>query len=197
MAKLIEIFPKCLYIQDNVCVNYLPSFKEKIYELKNKTIRSPLLNVNTSHSKIQNLDKETPFDILSEEILKHVSSFMKQYGYVPGRENDAYIRNFWFNISNKDDFLFPHIHYGSFLSGAFYVETQQDNVILFHDEAKNYYEDPGIETKFSETIKPFICKPGRLILFTSNLTHSTPPQKSDGEKIVISFNVSLENSKNA
>ena len=190
MATLIELFPKSVYVQDNVCVDYLEDLESAVYDLKNKTIRSPLLNVDTSHSRIKDLQTKKPFDILSKEILTHVRSYMKEYGY--RKTKNAYIENFWFNVSGESDYLFPHIHYGSFLSGAFYIKTQPDNMILFHDENKNYYEDPEVLTKFSETIHPLQCKNGRLIIFSSDFHHSTPPQQSKGDKIVISFNVSLE-----
>ena len=39
------------------------------------------------------------------------------------------------------------------------------------------------------------CVPGRLIIFFSNFMHSTPVQKNEGQKIVLSFNSIFENKK--
>tara|TARA_B100000902_G_scaffold67021_1_gene73325 strand:+ start:3494 stop:4081 length:588 start_codon:yes stop_codon:yes gene_type:complete len=190
MTKLIELFPKCLYVQDNVCTDQLNDLETAVYDLKNNTVRSPLLNVDTSHSRIKDLQTKKPFDILSKEIITHARSYMREYGY--RNTKNAFIENLWFNISGKSDYLFPHAHHGSFLSGVFYIKTQPDNAILFYNENKNYYEFPETVTKFSETIKGIPCKKGRLIIFSSDFHHSTPPQKSEGDKVAISFNISLE-----
>lgn len=140
-----------------------------------------------------NLHKIKPFNLLTAEIIKSVREFMFEYGYHHSRIPDAFIQTMWFNISGKGDFLFPHAHAGSFLSGAYYIKTTKENHILFHDEQKNFYEYPERMNELSTMIHPVKCEPGRLLLFPSNLEHSTPIQYDDGEKIVISFNVVLEN----
>ena len=120
---------------------------------------------------------------------------MFNYGYSQKRINDSFIQSMWFNVSNRGDFLFPHMHYGSLISGAYYIKTTKENVILFHDDHKNFYEDPEHMNEFSENVRAFECKTGRLIMFPSDMMHSTPPQTLVGEKIVISFNVVLENKR--
>lgn len=194
-SNLIPLFPKCIYLKDNVCVDHLSDFENSARNLKNQTRKNPLLNVNSSHTINSSIHKKFPFDILEKEIMKHARVFMLDYGYTSNRISDAFIQSMWFNISGKGDFLFPHIHYGSLISGAYYIKTTKENVILFHDDHKNFYEDPQNMNMFSETVKPFECKEGRLIMFSSDMMHSTPPQTLEGEKIVVSFNIVLENKR--
>ena len=170
MSRLIELFPKCIYIKDNVCSDYLNKFEDKINELRENTIRSPILNVDSSHQNVDNLHQLETFNILNDQILMSVKEYMIEYGYFPGRVGSAFIENMWFNTSKKGDFLFPHVHYGSFLSGAFYVKTQKENVILFHDEEKHFYEDPVRPTRYNQTIQAFPCVASRLIIFSSDFS---------------------------
>lgn len=194
-SNIVRIFPKCYYLKDNVCASQLCDFETFIKNLKHKTSRSPNFNVNSSHSFESNLHKIELFNPLTDEIMRSVKDYMISYGYNPSRISEAFIQTMWFNISGKGDYLFPHSHPGSFLSGAFYIKTTSENHLFFHDENKNYYEDPVNINDLSTTINPVQCKPGRLIIFSSDLQHSTPVQMQDGEKIIISFNVVLENKK--
>ena len=191
MKNLIECFPKTLWVVDNVCAKYRDEFEEKIYSLKDKTEKWDTLNVNTSHSKLSNLNEIEPFDILSNQILYHAKEYMLVYGYSPDRVSKAYFKEMWFNISSKGDFLFPHDHKGSLLSGAYYIKSNPENFLYFHDDNKNHYEDVCCNNPLNETVNPIDCDQSSLILFHSNFIHSTPPQKNDGDKIVVSFNISL------
>jgi uncharacterized protein (TIGR02466 family) len=192
-GNIVPIFPKSYYVRDNVCSDLIFHFQNKIKKLSNKTARSGNFNVDSSYNFQHKLFNINPFDILSDEIMVSVREYMSAYGYSHERIPQAYIQTMWFNISNKGDFLFPHIHPGSFISGAYYIKTSQENNILFHDENKNIYEDPEKINEFNTTINSVPCIPGRLLLFSSDLQHSTLMQINEGEKIVVSFNIILEN----
>jgi len=194
-GKILPIFPKCYYIKDNVCSEILSELEKSVHNLKSRTRRAANFNVNSSHGGADNLHKMQPFNLLADEIIKSTKEFMIEYGYQRSRIPQAFIQTMWFNISDKGDFLFPHLHPGSFLSGAYYIKTTQENHILFHDEQKNFYENPEKMNELSTMIHPVKCEPGRLLIFHSNLEHSTPIQYNPGEKIVVSFNIVLENKK--
>lgn len=193
MSKIYKIFPKVVYQADNVCLDYLDNFKEEILKLQTNTERSSTLNVDSCHKTIATIHRIKPFNILTETILPFIKDFMQSYGYSDKRINDLRIAQMWFNISGKGDFLYPHIHGGSFISGAFYVETVPDNNIIFYDGTKNIYEEPSTATEYSNQFFTINCVPGRLLLFHSDLHHATELQKSDGRKIVISFNTVFNN----
>jgi uncharacterized protein (TIGR02466 family) len=193
MTQIHKIFPKVVYQVDDICLNHLDDFKEQILKLQTNTKRSPTLNVDSSHTTLQTIHRINPFNVLSNTVLYYAKKFMFSYGYADDRLNDVCVSQMWFNISTKGDFLFPHIHQGAFISGAYYVETAPDNHIVFYDGTKNIYEEPAILTEYSQQFFSVDCVPGRLILFHGDLHHGTPAQESEGRKIVISFNAVLKN----
>jgi uncharacterized protein (TIGR02466 family) len=193
--NIVKIFPKCYYTKDNVCNEMLEKFEQFVKFNIKKIPRSLNFSVDTSHSYNSELHRFKTFIPLAEEIMESAKDFMISYGHDPMRSSHAFIQTMWFNTSNKNDFLFPHNHPGSFISGAYYVKTTPENHIIFHDNEKNFYEDVLNNTELGTTTHPVKCEPGRLLLFPSTLQHSTPIQKQEGEKIVISFNIVLENKK--
>lgn len=190
-SNIITLFPKSIYVEDNVCMKMLSDFEKNIKLLKNETKRISVLNVDSSHQVNRKIHENAPFCFLAEEIIKHCKEYMKIYGYSEKTYREISLVDMWFNISGKGDFNFPHTHPGSFLSGAYYVKTAPENVLVFSEENKNVYEEPARLNELSAPFFPLPCIPGRLVIFHGNMTHGTPPQPSEGEKIVISFNTVL------
>lgn len=110
-------------------------------------------------------------------------------GYSDSTISKLSIKNMWANISYKGDYLYPHIHGESLLSGAFYVYCNKYDEIYFYDDISHSYLRPtDYITNYSQQMCEYPCTPGNLYLFKSNFMHGTPSQKSD-KKIVISFNI--------
>lgn len=190
--NIITFFPKAVYLEDNVCIDTLSEIESSIRNISDNTARNSVLNVDSSHRTIRTIHERPEFYSFTKEIKRRVKKFMICYGYDPEMTRDLEIRNMWFNISGKGDFLFPHTHPGSLISGAFYVKTTIENHILFYEHHKNSYIEPTKITPLSESVKNIACVPGRLLLFHSDMEHGTPIQREDGEKIVISFNTYLK-----
>ena len=191
--NIVTFFPKAVYCEDNVYKDGLSNLEDSIRALADNTRRNSVLNVDSSHRTIKTIHKKPEFIHFAKEIKKRITKFLVIYGYEPAMTRDIEISNMWFNISSQGDFLFPHTHPGSLLSGAFYVKSTTENKILFYEHYKNTYIEPLKITDLSATTKDFDCVPGRLLLFHSELEHGTPLQKDPGEKIVISFNTRLIN----
>ena len=137
-AQIHEVFPKVICRHDNIGLNLIPDILEMLDEIKGQTSGNGALNVNSSHTTIETLHKLPVFKDLSEEILRIARGFMVEYGYGNRRASDLYMGGMWFNHSNKGNFLFPHIHSGSFLSCAYYLKANPEkHSIIFHDYTKN------------------------------------------------------------
>jgi uncharacterized protein (TIGR02466 family) len=193
--NIIQIFPKSFMMKDNILTEELQKYEEFCLSNRDKTFKSNTLHVNSSYDYLPKLHQIELFKPLSNYILKTAKEYAREIGYSRERTEDCFIQSMWFNISGKGDFLFPHIHNGCLLSGVFYIKTQNENVILFHDENKNMYANPDKPTEYSKFIIPVKCIPGRLLMFPSDLNHSTPKQESEGDKIIISYNICLEERK--
>lgn len=194
---IIQIFPKSFLLKDNILKEKLSEYENYIYDNRNNTLKSSTLHVNSSYDYDCSLHKNELFKDLSSFVLSTAKIYAKELGYSLKKSEDCFIQSMWFNISDKGDFLFPHIHNGCFLSGVFYIKTQKENVLLLHDQVKNLYSNPDRSTEYSQFIVPVKCIPGRFLMFPSDQLHSTPKQECDGEKIIISYNICLEERKDA
>jgi uncharacterized protein (TIGR02466 family) len=181
-------FPKLIYLVDGICTDEIPAYEKEIKKNKIETKRTQVLNVDSTHTKFRNLHKIKTFKNLSHQIETNAKTFLSYMGYSEDYTRKCHITDMWYNISNKEDYLFPHTHPGSILAGVFYVKTVDDNKIIFYD-GNNNYEPPENITNLSMTTCEYQCIPGRLLLFRSDLSHATPKQDVDGEKIAISFNI--------
>lgn len=194
--KLNKIFPKIVAEFDNVCGENVPNMIAEVEELSDYgTVRNGSLNVDSSHRSIQSIHRLPAFKDLSKKILRNSKEFLRTYGYDDFLGDSLYITNMWFNVSGKDDFLFPHIHPGSIISGAYYLESDESHFITFYDMDKNVLEQPTQPNDINLDVHVLPCTVDKMYLFFSDFRHGVTQQQSDARKIVISFNLAFENTK--
>tara|TARA_Y100000004_G_C8852770_1_gene385482 strand:- start:205 stop:810 length:606 start_codon:yes stop_codon:yes gene_type:complete len=189
----IKIFsPKSIYYNENFDKDNLKLYKDYLKNIANKKelFRSDLININTSHNTNYILNKDEFFKPLLNKILNESKLYLNKMGYDDNFCNKIYIESSWFNIGKKNDNLVKHIHPGSLLSGAYYIECDNinDKIFFFGDDdmtlpPKNFNE---LSSKFMS----YSCLPGSLLLFKSNINHCTNKQNSN-EKITVSFNINI------
>ena len=73
---------------------------------------------------------------------------------------------------------------------AFYIKTNKDDHITFYKE-DDMSTPTSEDTELSIDNYSYPCETGELVIFKSNLNHSTNIQQGE-EKIVISFNCYLK-----
>ena len=186
-----KILPKVVYETTDVCVEHLDSFEKEIKLLEDRSNTTPHFQVKSSHNVIQTLHRIPPFKILTSEITFHIKKFLIEYGYSERLANATKVDMMWFNIGGKGNYLFPHTHPGSFISGVFYIKTMPENVIHFYDPNKSPFAEAENINECSSTTFTLRCQKGSLYMFHSDLHHATPYQEEEGEKIIISFNAGL------
>jgi hypothetical protein len=80
-------------------------------------------------------------------------------------------------------------HPNSFLSGVYYIQTNEDDQIEFSVESKNMFQIPTNEfDKFNSESWWLPVRQNELFLFPSWLQHRVPPVKGDKTRISLSFN---------
>ena len=194
--KLNKLFPKIVAEFDDECVDNIPAMIKEVEELSSYgTMRNNTLNVESSHRSIQTIHRLPVFKLLAKKALSNSVKFLNEYGYANFLTDNLYITNMWFNVSGKGDYLFPHTHPGSLLSGAYYLETDPSHNIYFYDMQRNLIEQPNMPTDLNTDTYPMPCTPGKMYLFNSDFVHGVPKQEADARKIVISFNLCFENLK--
>jgi len=101
--------------------------------------------------------------------------------------------NMWININGPGSYNQIHNHRGALLSGVYYVDAPNSEVgdIEFHrnDEA-DYYLHPIVTPghHFSSTKLTYPAKTNTLYLFPAWLKHSVQGNRSNVDRISISFN---------
>lgn len=183
------IFPKSLVILDNILD---PATLNNIFEatenvLNMGTDRSPLLNVDSTALTTNNLQDNPLFDALTIIIHRECQNYMKHLGYSSDQISNRNITKMWANHSATNDYLFPHVHPESCLSGAFYITTPENSEIVFFDSIDSTFPEPACPNSINHTTVNIPCKNNRLLIFKSNLLHATTGQLNNN-KIVLSFN---------
>ena len=183
-------FPRPIYYADNLCTDKLEMFEKRIKNIvQDKGTRTTkFLGVQSTHLTECELHLDPIFRPLCETIEHHVFNFATILGYDSKKAFNMTIGNMWANVSDQHGYNFPHTHPGSVISGAFYVKTAPENVIVFYDKYE-VIELPGENTPYNGSPVSYNCVPGRMLLFKSDLIHGNPAQETAGEKIVISFNM--------
>ena len=179
-------FPKLIYYKDDLHKDRLDQWSDIVkFELENgKTTYTSELSVKSNHGKSNLLEIEE-LKPLWETIMDHSQWFVQYMGYL---NFELQLVNAWANISTKNDYLFPHKHPGSLISGAFYLKSSLTDSILFMDEESALMR-PSHPHEMSWDKVTYQCSPGRLLLFKSDTLHGVTRQQTEDEKIVISFNL--------
>ena len=185
MNEKIELwFPTPIYYADNVMGNEFKNKQETFLNHNYDTVRNDYMNVDTSHSlkdlNVHHLEKfKSVFDVIDQ----HVNTFAQKLGY----RHNLKCETSWVNKSYKNDYLYPHVHESSVISGAYYVKGTTDDKLYFKKDISNMIRPPLKQNNINQRIIEYNCVSDRLILFQSDVVHMTFPQKAK-EKITFSFN---------
>ena len=101
----------------------------------------------------------------------------------------------WSIINKKNSFNIEHTHPNNYLSAAYYVKAP-DNCGRFsitnpHMISRDKIPRRTDRTEFNRNAAQIEVKEGDLKMFPSYLPHSVEQNKSDEDRIVISFNIDI------
>ncbi len=150
-------------------------------------------NGYTSYGSITDLHRRYPhFEELSREIDRHVKIFARHLE-MDLQEGCLEMTSLWVNIMPTTVTHTSHLHPLSVLSGTYYVSVPQGASAL-------KFEAPRLAMMMAAPPKlpgaavrnqPFITlqpRPGQVALWESWLRHEVPPNKSQKDRVSISFN---------
>ena len=147
------------------------------------------------HSKPFNLkDQNSPPFRFFQIIQKYVADTFKEYGwkYIPGKVN---LTEMWAIINKKNSFNIEHTHPNNYLSAAYYVKAPENcgsfkatNPNIISRERITLSDRP---TEFNQNIAQIRPNAGDLLLFPAYLPHSVEENKSDEDRVIISFNIDV------
>ena len=106
------------------------------------------------------------------------------------------IDNMWAIINIGGSANLRHQHGNSTISGAYYVRAPENSgdIVFYDPRPAAVYSHPTVTNPnlLNAQINGIKPKEGALVLFPSYLDHSVNENLSNGERIVISFNIRIQ-----
>lgn len=108
------------------------------------------------------------------------------------------VDNMWSNINNQGDSNQVHIHHGSFLSGVYYVQANENSgdLVFYKDFKDQYLKTTDTEivkhTPLSGDVVRYKPKTGRMFVFPGWLPHSVDKCIDNTDRISIAFNILIK-----
>ena len=166
-----------------------------IKELQNKDqIGISKSNLKGWHSKDFNLNERQPQNFISL-IYSSIEQVMHDMNW-DKQKQIAKINNMWAIINTGGSANLRHQHGNSTISGAYYVRAPENagDIIFYDPRPAPIYSHPNAVSpnSLNAQINGISPKEGALVLFPSYLDHSVNENKSNEERIVISFNIRVQ-----
>ena len=150
-------------------------------------------NVKGWHSNDFNLNDRDPQNFIAF-ILPAIENVMNDMNWDKEKQT-AKISNMWAIINTGGSANLRHQHGNSTISGAYYVRAPQDcgDIVFYDPRPAPIYSYPNVKSVnfLNAQVNGISPVEGALILFPSFLDHSVNENKSNEERIVISFNISI------
>lgn len=137
------------------------------------------------------LDNIPELSDIKEFIRVHVNQYaLKSFGKT--RKQDIFVTTSWINLTKPGMRHHLHKHPNSILSGVFYFETIENDCILFRKEiissSISFSHKITEHNNFYGDIVSMKIHDGFLVIFPSNLFHEVPTNKTEDNRISLSFN---------
>jgi len=169
--------------------NISRKFTEEEYNYINNCLETRISNVgNTTSLESYVLDNPALADL--KKSIEACIDYYKKEILCPKDDIEIYITQSWLNVSEKGQHHHIHNHTNSFLSGVFYIQTDdKNNKITFHRD--RYDMIKLIPKEFNEYNSKSWWLPaevGNIIIFPSHLQHDVSINESNEPRISLSFN---------
>ena len=149
------------------------------------TMTDPLTLSNTDLHKDERMKEFCDF------VLEQHKSVMHPMGYVP---QDLGFSGMWGVEQNKHGYHRQHYHPNNWMCGVFYVDTHEDDAIVFHDprlRAGAIHPKTFDYNEYNTSINRFPSPEGKIYMFPHWLEHSVEPLVHDKTRISISWNIKI------
>ena len=155
-------------------------------------------NIKGWHSKDFNMQENEPKDFI-KFILPAIEQVITDMNWEKQKQS-ININNMWAIINTGGSANLRHQHGNSTISGAYYVRAPKNSGdIVFYDPrpAPVYTYPKAVNPNLlNAQVNGISPKEGALVLFPSYLDHSVNENLSNQERIVISFNITIQSKSN-
>jgi uncharacterized protein (TIGR02466 family) len=133
-----------------------------------------------------NLHKTQEFKDTVNTILEFAQQYLERSGY--GKQ-DLWITQMWANRYVKGQNITPHVHSNSLVSGIIYFDSSTPTLFHHHKEIEMVQVASIEKNEYSARFFTVESIPGRIVLFPSNLVHSSTAVDTDMPRHTVSFNI--------
>jgi len=150
----------------------------------------------TSYASLDDLpDRATAFQALKAQLDVYAGDFAEAHGWDLS-DHVLQLDSMWVNILGEDGHHSGHIHPGSVISGTTYISTDDGSGALKFEDPRlsHLMAAPPLIDSPEDTQKRFIYvqpKPGMTLMWESWLRHEVMPNRSENQRLSISFNYGL------
>ena len=195
--QILKLFPEPIfkYKFDNA-KELNTELSKYIYDLRdNDSDGLKRSNKGGWHSQNFKLTEKNSIQVkFALKIQPYIIDAFQNFGWKIKNKNIR-ISEMWAIINKKDDFNVIHTHPNCYLSAAYYVKAAKNcgKFEIEHPNSAKKYAFPEIEKRneFNLEVASIEIEEGDLLLFPSYLPHKVSQNKSDEDRIVISFNVDI------
>ena len=200
--KILTYFPQPIFrykVENYKTFN--KELEEYIYKLKEEdnegVVRSNRGGWHSKSFKVR--EKGTIQNRFTQELSKYIFDTIRSYGWkcIPER---IVVSEMWAIINKPRDFNVIHTHPNAYLSAAYYVKAPEKAGRFVIENplsvARHSYPAHATKTEYNIKAAALDIEEGDLLLFPAYLPHKVNENKSDEDRIVISFNVNINNFDN-
>ena len=141
------------------------------------------------------------FDIINEDDVLQLFLINCLSNFPPIKKSVELRGYAWININKPGDYNIKHVHPTNNLSGVLWIKCLENSGDIVFDSPNNFesflenksYNDDFKKSNFIDD--SYHCYPteGRMIVFPSHLQHHVQENKSNEDRISVSFNIRLSN----
>ena len=182
-----KIFYTNLFVLDDFYKDSTTSMKKYISDLW--TNRQYEDNWQT---KSADLHKQKEFKFFADLIILTSKRIIEQLDY---KVEDITITDMWANVLKDTEHHPMHTHSNNFLSGTYYLQSDQGASILFHDPrpaADVIVPRKKEKNTLNSSLLSYASKTNRAIFFPAWLPHWVQQNKSNNKRISIAWNMQVK-----
>ena len=195
--QILKLFPQPVFkfkIENYKDIN--KSLIKYIYELQQLNPTGvKKSNINGWHSKPFDLtDPQNEPNKFLSQITDNIKDVFKHYGWVYDT-NKVKCTSMWSIINKKGSFNIEHIHSNNYLSAAYYVKAPKEcgkfKALTPNIITRNFFPKSNGITELNAVTAKINVEEGDLLIFPAYLPHSVEENKSDDDRVIISFNIDV------
>ena len=125
-------------------------------------------------------------------ITDHIKDVFKNYGWIYD-SSKVRCTSMWSIINRKGSFNIEHIHSNNYLSAAYYVKAPKNcgqfKALTPNIISRNFFPKSNGITELNAVTAKINVTEGDLLIFPAYLPHSVEENKSDEDRVIVSFNI--------